>query len=174
MSDIKSCNWKEVKNYEGLYEVSDTGLVRIIKNKKILKQPLHKDGYYRVRLHKHGKQKSFMAHRLVALNFIDLKDGKYFINHIDGNKINNHISNLEWCTRLENASHALSLNLYSTGVSSGRAKLSLSDLKEIKQLQSQGVMQKDIAKKFNVARQAIARLTKGIAYKNDYINMEEL
>ena len=110
--------WKDVKGYEGLYKVSDRGAVkscnRLVKQskgglrpvkEKILKPEEDKDGYLQVFLSKNGKQKMFKVHRLVAAAFVGDADRKLQINHVDGNKKNNSVNNLEWCTVSENAKH---------------------------------------------------------------------
>lgn len=92
------------------YEISDTGLVR--RNGKILKPSISKrDGYVSVGLYHHCFHKTIKVHRLVALAFIPTNDTKLDVNHKDGNKQNNSVSNLEWCTRSENHRHAFRLGL---------------------------------------------------------------
>ncbi len=104
--------WKDIKGYEGYYQVSSHGQVRsldrIIMNGgfprkikgKILAQTTDRDGYKHLRLRKNGREKSFFVHRLVAeafvLNFNPEENVQ--VNHKDENKANNHYSNLEWCT----------------------------------------------------------------------------
>jgi len=108
--------WKDVKGYEGLYQVSNMGRVKslertvIRKNGKkqtirerILKPIVGQDGYLLVNLYdSSGKRKSFYAHRLVCETFLDNPENKPCVNHIDENKTNNVVSNLEWCTYKEN------------------------------------------------------------------------
>lgn len=113
--------WKPIKGYEGLYEVSNTGLVRSVDRiisdvrspLRIFKgQTLHptehngKQPYYYVSLCKNGKNKKRLVHRLVAETFIDNPSHKEQVNHKDGNVHNNNASNLEWCTNAENTQHA--------------------------------------------------------------------
>lgn len=111
--------WKDIPSYEGYYQVSNLGnfrsLPRIIKYKqngtrnypaKSLLTETTKDNYQRIVLMKDGIKTRFQAHRLVALAFIPNPDNKPFINHIDGNKSNNIVTNLEWCTASENMTHA--------------------------------------------------------------------
>lgn len=100
--------WKDIKGYEGLYQVSDEGNVRRILKSGNTKQVKCKDGlYYTVSLSKNGRYKSFNVHRLVAEAFLDRPEGKTEVNHIDGDKHNNNLSNLEWVTQQENHIHAL-------------------------------------------------------------------
>lgn len=102
--------WKDIQNYEGLYQVSNLGNVKNYKG-LIMKQKPSKDGYVRILLCKNGKYKSFYVHILVAKAFIDNPNNKSEVNHIDGNKANNTSSNLEWVSRLENHFHAVKMNL---------------------------------------------------------------
>lgn len=97
--------WKEVKDYEGLYWVSDQGHVKNRHNKILI--PEIRNGYYSVDLRKNGKRKKTRIHRLVAQAFIPNPDNLPTINHKDENKLNNYVSNLEWCTQKYNTYHSL-------------------------------------------------------------------
>lgn len=111
--------WKPIKDFEDSYEVSNLGNVRSVnrfiycKSKtkptffqgKILKQRLDKNGYKIVNLKKEQISHLKKVHRLVAMSFIENKNNLLTINHKDGNKNNNIVSNLEWCTNKENAIH---------------------------------------------------------------------
>lgn len=100
--------WKDIKGFEGKYQVSNLGNVKSLKRKeiKILLPLISKKGYCCVCLYKKCKFKHAMIHRLVANAFIPNPENKPQINHIDGNKKNNHIKNLEWCTNSENQKHS--------------------------------------------------------------------
>lgn len=108
--------WKDIRDYEGIYQVSDDGQVRRINNNsnRILK---NKDGVYlNVSLCKDGKKKSHNVHRLVADAFLLRPVGTSEVNHKDGNKHNNKVENLEWVTQKENLIHATDqLNHYPWG-----------------------------------------------------------
>lgn len=98
--------WKPVEGYEGLYEVSNTGLVKSLKRGRILKPTTTKvgkggGGYLFVGLYKNRKQKFFKVHRLVATAFIPNPENKYSVEHWDANKTNNHVDNLCWATHSE-------------------------------------------------------------------------
>lgn len=96
--------WKDIKNYEGLYQVSNLGKVRNSKG-DILYQGSIKGGYKRVQLHNTKKAKSLLVHRLVAEAFIPNPENKPYINHKNSCTTDNTISNLEWCTPSENTIH---------------------------------------------------------------------
>lgn len=95
--------WKELTHYNN-YEVSNLGKVRNKKTKRILK-PGCKGGYHVVGLSHNGKTKTFSVHQLVGLCFIENSENKPQINHIDKDRSNNSISNLEWCSAAENNAH---------------------------------------------------------------------
>ena len=121
--------WKDIKGYKGLYQVSSFGRVKSFKtnlNGKILKQRTNPNGYKSVNLSLNGKVKLKVIHRLVMETFKEEKLNfkympnedisiinldKLIINHIDGNKENNNITNLEWCTYSYNINEALRLGL---------------------------------------------------------------
>lgn len=90
--------WKDIENYENLYQVSNFGNIRNVKSNKLLKQEITKGGYLRVTLTKCKQQKHFSVHRLVAYAFIENPNGFPCINHIDENPQNNCVDNLEYCT----------------------------------------------------------------------------
>lgn len=98
--------WKDVKGYEGLYKISKTGVVYSLIKHRNLSYSKHKRGYHLVLLTKNKKHKQHYVHRLVAEAFIPNPQNKIEVNHKDGNKINNSVENLEWCTRVENSEHA--------------------------------------------------------------------
>jgi hypothetical protein len=97
--------WDHIKGYEGIYKVSSKGRVLSVKRNKILKPCSDLGGYHFMRLYKDGKPKSFKLHRLVALTFYFVHDGKLEIDHMDRNKTNNNLLNLRFCTRAENQSN---------------------------------------------------------------------
>lgn len=96
--------WKDVSENSN-YEVSNNGRVRR-KGTNIDKASYDRKGYPIVNLYKNGKESKRAIHRLVAQEFIPNPDNKPEVNHIDGDKHNNHVSNLEWATKKENCRHA--------------------------------------------------------------------
>jgi hypothetical protein len=139
--------WKDVAGYEGAYQVSNFG--RIKRGNRVLKLTL-RNTYMYAHLSLHGKQKQARVHRLVAEAFISREENKPSVNHIDGDKQNNRVENLEWCNQSENQVHALQHGLADYGENSVKAKLQNKDVAEIRKLLKEGVTQKNIAKLYNV------------------------
>lgn len=103
-------NSKTITNYEN-YIIYDNGDVKNIVTKKMLKGSISENGYKYYRLSQDGKKKMFYAHRLVAEHFLDNPDNLPIVNHLDGNKLNNNVTNLEWASYSDNVSHAHMLGL---------------------------------------------------------------
>lgn len=105
--------WKQIKNYEGLYEVSNMGRVRSLPRKttkgKIISPNVKKNGYLTVSLFKDGKQNYKLIHRLVAEAFIDNPENKSYIDHVNTIKNDNRAENLRWVTQKENMNNPLTL-----------------------------------------------------------------
>ena len=108
--------WKDVVGYEGLYKVSECGEVLNTKRNKLQKSYRHGRGYDRIGLTSQGLQRNHYVHRLVGDAFLEPPKNvnQNQINHIDGNKNNNHYSNLEWVTASENMKHASKIGLLKT------------------------------------------------------------
>lgn len=104
--------WKDIEGYEGLYQISNLGRVKSLGNgksnnskEKILKCGKSKQGYIFVSLSKKGKKKNYLIHRLVAQAFIDNPDNLPEVNHINEDKTNNCVDNLEYCNRTYNINY---------------------------------------------------------------------
>ena len=124
--------WKPIEGYENLYLISEEGDVWSIKRGKMLKTQDNGKGYLFVGLHKDGKVKYCYIHRLVADAFIDNPYDNKEVNHIDGNKHNNRVDNLEWVTRLENARHAQDNGLYGKAIRCVETNAIYSSMTEVK------------------------------------------
>lgn len=117
--------WKDIKGYEGLYQVSNFGNVKRLEGKiysyitnkyetrkeHMIKTRVNNRGYKITTLSKNSKVKSFAIHRLIAQAFLPNPNNFECVNHLDGNKLNNKIDNLEWCTTQQNIQHAYKNNL---------------------------------------------------------------
>ena len=97
--------WRDIVDYEGLYQVSNLGRVRSLITNKILKQQKDKNGYLFVGIRKNGKRKFKKIHRLVAEAFLDNPNNLPEVNHKDENKTNNVVSNLEYCDHKYNTNY---------------------------------------------------------------------
>lgn len=109
--------WKDIPNFEGLYQANTNGEIRSINHirkngtskyeqqGKLLKFNLNPNGYLQVRLSKNGIAKTYRVNRLIALTFIKNPLNKETVNHINGNKLDNRVENLEWATEKEQAIH---------------------------------------------------------------------
>lgn len=163
--------WKNIKGYEGKYQISNIGNVKSLlwwsglfkkffNKERFLIKTEDNHGYYYVTLCKDNKKKKFLVHRLVAEAFIPNPENKPQVNHIDGNKKNNQINNLEWCTNQENISHALKTGLKNDyGCNSYLSKFSENDIDYIRN----HYIPKDkefgcraLARKFNVSKSTIS------------------
>lgn len=174
--------WENIKDYEGLYQISNSGRVKSMKktvsnkgsyggtctyHSKILKTYIDTTGYEIVVLSNSNKKTTKRIHRLLAETFIPKVDGKCFVNHIDGNKLNNSIENLEWCTHQENIQHAWDNKLISIG---NRNKKGINNKKSIKvdQYTKDNLFIKrwdcirDVERELKIANQNISKCCKGI------------
>lgn len=110
--------YKDIPNYEGLYQISNLGNVKSLQNygnqkERIMKLSI-KRGYYEVGLRKNGIKKYYLVHRLVAQTFLDNSNNLPQVNHKDENKLNNYVDNLEWCTASYNNTYGTRLEKVSS------------------------------------------------------------
>jgi len=158
--------WKDISGYEGCYQVSNLGRVRSCDRYtshktgtqfvrgQLLKPWMNDKGYFYVQLHKDSKGKKEKVHRLVAFAFVDGFFEGSQVNHIDGVKINNQASNLEFCTASKNMYHSYSMGLQPVRNVKGErhpsAKLTTQDVLAIRERISNGDRRSDIAKDYPV------------------------
>lgn len=170
MEEVTSPIWKPVKGYEDFYEVSENGDIRTIeryitlpthtylKKQKMLTQFHDGRGYMHVKLYDgKGKCKSLTTHKIVALTYIPNPNDLIEINHKDGNKLNNKVSNLEWSTRSDNIRHAYEIRSpesYS-GESCNFTKLTKEQVIAIrKEYAENNVTKTSLARKYNLKSSA--------------------
>lgn len=168
--------WKDVVGFEGAYKISNFGRVYSIprngtKGTGFLKIHYTHDGYAKVRLIYKGKDKTARVHRLVAEAFLPNPENKDTVNHIDGDKTNNMIINLEWCDRHEQLNHAYKLGLKTarSGSKNSNAKLTDEQVKEIRNSYvrySKEFGTVALAKKYGVTNVVIGLIVRNETYKN--------
>ena len=145
------------------YEINKLGVIRTISTKAIKSQYVGSTGYYMASFSVNGKSKPARVHRLLAFTFIPNPYAFPEINHIDGDKLNYSLSNLEWCTHKENMEHAFNTGLANnTGEKNGMAKLTEFKVMEIKALLAEGnLSQYKIADLFGVSRSCVLGIKLG-------------
>jgi len=127
--------WKDIEGFEDLYQISNNGRVKSLKRKilykdgrsfikeeSILNPSIGNKGYYYLNLRKNGISYNKRIHRLVLMHFKPQLKNKTQTNHIDGNKSNNNINNLEWVTNSENQIHAVKLGIRGTKLDIDKAR----------------------------------------------------
>jgi hypothetical protein len=174
--------WKPVLGYEKSYMVSNTGRVKSIDRHiitkdgkrrffkgKILKNLFDKYGYNVVNLRQNKKPfiKVSKVHRLVAIAFIDCENpSQYEVNHIDGIKTNNNLSNLEFCTTRENLLHAIENNLHARGENVSISKLKEWQVKIIKYHKYERGDVVKMAQRYNITRVTVRHIREGRTWKH--------
>lgn len=160
-------NWRLIDNYKYIYYVSDQG--NVINNKgKEMKQHADKDGYLRVRfINKKDNRIPQMVHRLVAIAFI-FGNINLTINHIDGDKTNNIVDNLEWLSRADNNKHAYETGLKNNkGVNHGKARFTNEEILLIRKLYQEGnYTQSKLAEQFKTKQSRISEIIKKKSWKH--------
>lgn len=155
--------WLPIRGYEGLYEISSLGRVRSLdrmvkgkigncpRNGQILNSRLATNGYLRVNLGQDGQLTTKSVHRLVAEHFLSRCDEKLQVNHLDRSKQNNVVTNLEWCTCMNNLRHA-SKNL--------SPEIALA----IRQARKSGMKYRAIAERFGIHIRTVFKIIRGEAW----------
>ncbi len=154
--------WKKILGYED-YEVSNLGRVKSLektdfmhrnnsyrtRKEKIMKNGVS-NGYKSVCLYKNKKSKTFTIHRLVLSSFVDNVENKKEVNHIDGNKYNNILENLEWCTSSENSIHAIKNGLQIIKKGEKQPNSKLKDF-EVIEIRNSHLTLKELSKMYNIS-----------------------
>ena len=149
----------KVKSLEN-YCINEDGLILNVRTRGVIRPSISKKGYLQVCL---TNKNTYSIHRLVALTFIENKENKTEVNHIDGNKLNNHISNLEWNTTQENLEHkrinnlgkTLKAKLSATGENNSQAKLKEN---EVLYIRENAIVRKDAIRLSNELNVSIATI----------------
>ena len=169
--------WKDIAGYEGVYQVSNTGLVRSLDryteggrffSGRLMAQSKDKDGYLILGLYSNRKGKTFKVHRLVAKAFVDNPYNLPEVNHIDEDKTNNHADNLEWCSTAYNLTYGHRLDCV-RGENAPKSKLTPDQIKEIRRTYIKGdpeFGQSALGKKYGVSHPAIACIVKNKTWKD--------
>ena len=171
--------WKTINGYEGLYEISNLGRVKSlsktiksprgfrITKEKILIKNIVSTGYHAVALCYNNNRKPFRVHRLVANAFITNSKNKPCVNHINGIKTDNRSENLEWCNQSENMNHAFKNNLYKPIFGeSYKSKLTEKEVLEIKSKENKIIVNKILAKKYNISPTTISDIKNNKTWKH--------
>src|SRR5690554_1340338 len=166
ISSSRKVRYTHHKTKEVHYRITEEKLLKVHLN--------NRTGYKFVQLYKDGRSKNMTIHRLVALAFIPNKAGLSTVNHIDGNKHNNVVSNLEWCTNDYNHKHATETGLKAKGSMIGSSRLNEQSVYAIKFLINKRLSHSLLAKAFGVSRSNISHIKSGAIWAHVAITGEEL
>lgn len=166
---------RDIPGYEGRYAVTIDGRVwsypKVVGRQKerFLKAGIGKKQYLQVSLYNSQNKtgKTIGVHRLVAITYLPNPKNLPVVNHKDGNKLNNNVENLEWCTDLENKKHALDTGLFSSrGEKNPRAKISEKQVLQIRSLRKKGNTYRQLQNQFKISKSTIASLLNGTTWKH--------
>ena len=160
--------YADVVGYEDYFMACSNGDIFSKRTNKILKQTTLKSGYATIATKiggRQGKNICFRVHRLIALTFIPNPNNKDFVNHIDGNKLNNNVDNLEWATPSENTIHAVKTGLLvlPKGHEVSTAKLTKEQVLQIRSLAGKYTI-RDLGKMYNINHASISRIINNKMY----------
>lgn len=154
------------------YSIHDDGAVFNNKTLRFVK-PQSNGRYYKVTLSVDGKERQYLVHRLVAIAFIPNPYNKPEVNHINGNRFNNRVENLEWVTASENQIHSVKTNLKKHGTDLWNGKFTKEQVLEIISRKHNGESCRKLGKEFGVDATTISAISRGLRYKQ-YFEEEEL
>jgi len=170
---------KDIPGFEGLYAITDKGEVWAYpktsyynfgrwKDGRFLKSWLIGNGYKMVILYKEGIRKNFLVHRLVAMSFVPNPNGFNEVNHIDGDRLNNNFSNLEWVDSKSNKKHAWEKGLYNhKGSNHYLSRFTDKDIRKIRNIFNAGKMsQRSIARQYGVHQMTISHIVRYKTWKH--------
>lgn len=171
---MNKSNWKDVEGYEGFYKVSEDGRVFSVRADRELTPDTDKEGYKLITFSVSGSVKKFRIHRLVAHAFINNPENYDIVNHIDGDKGNNVVSNLEWCNYSQNMLHAYNLGLAKArlGEDNIHSKLTNNSADEIKEDILSGMRYDTIAEKHDISPSTISMINTGKRWGDTPIKTE--
>lgn len=172
--------WKDIEGFESFYQVSSAGRIKSLSRKIIRKRSSVEEtlperimsvkkrtNYYpKVSLSKNGKVRYFKVHKLVALAFLQKDSAKNQVNHVDGDKTNNNVANLEWISPSDNIKHARDSGLIIDKSRKGNKRLNLAQVVFFKILHSEGFSYEKIGKIFNISRCTISDAVTGRTWKH--------
>jgi hypothetical protein len=172
--------WKDVKGFEGIYQVSSTGILKCLErrikrpkkgeyiSKSILRKGnIGKRGYVQIPLSKNGKRYSKTMHQIVAVSFLENPNNYKEVNHINGIKHDNRVENLEWCSRSENIIHAVKTGLLPVTKGSERIQSKITEEQAIEiKYSDKSIKGITFAKKYNVTNANISNIRKGVTWKH--------
>jgi hypothetical protein len=175
--------WISVPSYEGLYDVSNLGRVRSLRfrrkfadtlreNPLIMKGSINSNGYAQVQLSNDSGKKTVLVQKLVLTAFVGPRPSGYEAAHLDGNRVNNHLSNLKWCTKKENVSHLKKHGTVLYGAKNPMTRLTEKQVIDIRKTYSVGNCSiKKLAKKYGVGTSTVWRIVSGKYWR--HLNNEQ-
>lgn len=157
---------RDIEHFEGKYAITSHGRVYSYASRKWLKMSVDNHGYYVVNFTlANSKQRHYKPHRLVLESFVPRVKGRNIANHIDGNKLNNNMNNLEWATFSDNLKHAYDTGLRKPvdlkGSKNPAATITEQQARAIKKRLAKGERQIDIARHFDISKSIISRIATG-------------
>ena len=154
------------KQFEDYFIYEDGTIVSLLTGKHITKR-IDPRGYYQINLCINGKCKTFKLHRIIATAFIANPNNLPCVNHIDGNKLNNSLSNLEWVTYSDNTKHAVKTGLIhpAKGLDTNNGRFNETEIKKIRQLACTGMTYREIANLYSVSKGSIQQIVNRNTYK---------